>query len=53
MQTETVQHHFAGLDRELFSKQVVRIWEKEATDAVYLESGIYISEAGHIVFHMR
>ena len=43
MQTKRYNIIFAGLDQELFSEnRLSEIWEKEA-DAVYLESGIYIS----------
>ena len=43
MQTKRYNIIFAGLDQELFSEnRLSEIWEKGA-DAVYLESGIYIS----------
>ena len=43
MQTKRYNIIFTGLDEELFSEnRLSEIWEKEA-DAVYLESGIYIS----------
>lgn len=43
MQTKRYTIIFAGLDQNLFSEnRLSEIWEREA-DAVYLETGIYIS----------